>query len=807
MFIKAKPIFLKDKNKRPNTFAVFSKKITVDKTNDLMIRITACSYYRLRINGEFVCHGPARSGHGTARVDEYSLDGFIKAGENLIETETACYFGTFGTVNEDTGEPAFVIAEIYQNGRIICFTDTDWEGREVYQRDRYAQRHSHCRQITEVWHLDENYPSPAALPRGEVEAVPCPRFIPRGVPYPEYQHIKANFLIETGACAYDTEKPLHTTFFDRWNEEYAMQGERPGAEDLRLERKPLDCAVKKRGGAVSFGEGAGFKYASYDLKSMYVGFIEFSVTLAEASCVDIIYGERVEDDGDISSQPAHNTCFRVYCPAGKTSFTSFEPYACRYVKAVVKTEKPFEINGVGVLTYVTPDTRGGTFLCSDENVNAIYEAAYKTLLLNTLDIFMDCPDRERGGWLCDSLWTGRAAALMLADPSVERAMIENFVCVPADECFYGFFPQCYPAAGDFRHGALTTWSFWLIAEIREYYNRTGDRELLDKMKPRIDGFFDGVQKLCGEHGLFESKSTVFVDWSQSNNRENVYPVSCAANAIYAYALLSYDELYGVPEAKEHAEKIRKTLKEKAIDGGVYDPRYILRDSLDIKDGKLVGKPYFTEAAQYTMLWADLFTKEECPKLTETVVNELGPCPRVRPMSLDIGAANMFIGLCIRLDMLSKLGYKEVMFEEIKHLCGYMLKEGPGTLWETVSGKSSRCHGFMAHIGVLLSRDILGLDIPQTVPEKYVNIAPNPCGLRFAEGTVDTPDGVISVSWHKGEGEFELNVSAPASYKLNITLPPEIRGYDTVTVNGERIKERKYAFPAQTSPVFIKAETK
>lgn len=806
MFKKAKPIFLKGKNERPNTFAVFSKRIKSDETNGLAVRITACSYYRLRINGLFVCHGPARSGRGAARVDVYPLDGYVKSGENLIEIEAACYCGAFGTVNEDTGEPAFVIAEIYgKDKEIICFTDADWEGRTVYQRDRYAQRHSHCRQITEVWRLDENYPSLSSLPCEEVAVVPHPVFIPRAVPYPGYDHIKAKTLIEAGACEYE-EKPLNVTFFDRWNEEYAMQGERPGAEDLNLKRIPLACSVKKNGGAVCFGAGKGYKYASFDLKAMYVGFVEFTVTLSEPCCVDIIYAERVEDDGSLSSQPAHNTCLRVYCPAGKTSFTSFEPYAFRYIKAVVKTELPFEINGIGVLTYSTPDARGGTFLCSDEDINRIYDASYKTLLLNTLDIFMDCPDRERGGWLCDSLWTGRAAALMLADPSVERAMIENFLCVPAEECYYGFFPQCYPATGNFRDGALTTWSFWFIIEIYEYYMRTGDRELIERSRPRLDAFFDGVAKLCGEHGLFESHSTVFVDWSLSNNHEYVYPISCAANVEYACALECYDKLFNVPKAKEHAEKIRKTLQGVAIDTGGYDPRYILHDSLKYEDGKLTGKPFYSEAAQYTMLWGELFSEKECPGLIDAVVNELGPCPNRKPPTLDVGEANMFIGLCIRLDMLSRLGYTEQMLKEIRYLCGIMLKEGPGTLWETVSGKSSRCHGFMAHIGVLLSRDILGLDIPQTLPEKSVNIAPNPCGLRFAEGTTDTPDGVISVSWYKNENEFELNVSAPASYKLNVRLPKEVRGYDMITLNGEEIKDVKHVITAG-SPVCIKAFAK
>ena len=382
-------------------------------------------------------------------------------------------------------------------------------------------------------------------------------------------------------------------------------------------------------------------------------------------------------------------------------------------------------------------------------------------------------------------------------------MIENFLCEPAEDCYYGFFPQCYPASGDFKNGALTTWSFWLIAEIREYYERTGDRELIDRMKPRIDGFFDGVSKLCGEHGLFESHSTVFVDWSLSNNREYVYPISSAANVLYAYSLECYDALYGVPEAREHAAKIRKTLKETTIDGGGYDPRFILHDSLEYKDGKLKGKPFYSEAAQYTMLWGGLFSEEECPGLIDAVVNELGPAPNRKPPTLDIGAANMFIGLCIRLDMLSKLGYTDVMLKEIRRLCGHMLKEGPGTLWETVSGTSSCCHGFMAHIGVLLSRDILGLDIPRTVPEKTVKIAPHTSGLRFAQGTVNTPDGVISVSWSLSRKSFELNVTAPKEYTLGVALPEEVRGFDKLTVNGAEITGKEYNFKLK-SPVAIKA---
>ena len=42
-------------------------------------------------------------------------------------------------------------------------------------------------------------------------------------------------------------------------------------------------------------------------------------------------------------------------------------------------------------------------------LNRIYNGARRTLRLSTLDIFMDCPQRERGGWLCDSHFAAQAA--------------------------------------------------------------------------------------------------------------------------------------------------------------------------------------------------------------------------------------------------------------------------------------------------------------------------------------------------------------------------------------------------------------
>ena len=42
-------------------------------------------------------------------------------------------------------------------------------------------------------------------------------------------------------------------------------------------------------------------------------------------------------------------------------------------------------------------------LPQDTELALIYDAALESFRANALDLFMDCPSRERGGWLCDKL--------------------------------------------------------------------------------------------------------------------------------------------------------------------------------------------------------------------------------------------------------------------------------------------------------------------------------------------------------------------------------------------------------------------
>jgi alpha-L-rhamnosidase len=88
-FLSAKPVWLKGIEKEMNIFAGFRAVFEAPSDAKIFLRIAASSLYRGWLNGEFLCHGPARGPHGFYRVDEWDLTGKIVKGKNLIAFEAA----------------------------------------------------------------------------------------------------------------------------------------------------------------------------------------------------------------------------------------------------------------------------------------------------------------------------------------------------------------------------------------------------------------------------------------------------------------------------------------------------------------------------------------------------------------------------------------------------------------------------------------------------------------------------------------------------------------------------------------------
>lgn len=774
---KAAPIFLSGLENTLNVQAGFRHDVVLGQPPEkAILRITARSYYRLYINGEVCMHGPARTAHGYLRVDELDVAAWLWKGKNCIAVETVAGVGCLGGYSNDcTAESSLLMAELELDGKVVLATDAGWDALRLSERVEYTEKISHCRQNSEVYRLDEGYTRwrtqlPATAPKlpwvkAALCAGPRPQLLGRPMPLPTLEKHGGAQLVLTADAAFDRSIPYQPAWYEEQYGEYYSKIEEHVLQDYVQTREgPLKAKAECRRGGVAFTGVAGDETpcAFFDLGEPRLGFLGFTVRCSRAGVLDVAHLEGMNPTDDKHGAiGGANPMTRLYLPAGEWSFLTMEPMLARHLKFYFRGLGDCELLDIHVRGYCYPDRARTGFVCSDEDINRLYRAALRTLRYNTLDIFMDCPERERGGWLCDSLWTSRAAALMLGDLSVEKAFLENFLLAPYGDGVgspNNFFPEVYPGSKLPGAPSITTWSFWLMLELAEYVERSGDLQLALQHEKRVADFVEGCARYEGPSGLLENMPNIFIDWSMSNDPAFNQPISTAANALYAFMLQRLAQLYRRADWQEAAGRVRSVLRGALLgDGG---PDFLNKpffpDALcRLPDGRLKKQDRYSEACQYTILWSELFDKAEIPAVADEVLHGMGPAPQRAPSTL-LGRSGLFIGLCIRMDLLAKWHEPELLLRELRAVYLPQLSEGPGTLWEVQElNGTSRCHGFASHAGVHLLRDLLGLDIPRVfdlearrllTPDEQRTAMwkePHLCGLRWMRGAVETPNGAVS----------------------------------------------------------------
>lgn len=786
-----KKIFLKDLRTEKNCQAGFRKDLLLDgPPTTAVLRVTACTFYRAYINGKFLFHGPARAAHGYARIDTIDLSGCLEIGRNSVAIEVAGYCEPTLHV---TGEPSFLLAEIEADGKIVLATDDSWKGVRLSQKRANAAPFSHARSIMEVYDLDARYfdwrtnptdqpAEPAWIPVEEVDD--SRQLLDRGVELADVGLVGGARLLsvantistasDEGSESHQEEDPVADCINER---EIPFRGTtRPddfaddGHVHLQVETTEENTSL------------------TYDFGAVSSAFVGVELFLPDGGSVDLVHADRIADDGSIDPNGCASRCVvRLHCEAGRTRFESFEPYSVRYLRVIVRGARSFTLGDVFLRRYQYPDIKGGTFLCNDGQINRIYAAARLTLLANTIDVFIDTPGRERGGWLCDSFWTARAARLMLGDTQVERAMLENFLAPTVAEHFDGYLPAVYPAG---KSTNLPNWTMYMILQLVEFFHRTGDREFIDRYETRVGEIVAQLSRHENSEGVLENlPGWIFVDGSTTPLPEYYHqPISMPTNALYARMLDCVDELYGRPQMREKATRIRNRLREANADIRADRPAEFLADSLQREeDGTLSRKKLVSEAAQYYAGWLDVASPEDHPAVFKALFEQYGPSPERLLDNPRLMRSDHFAAMPLRFEVLVANDEHERLLREVRYLYSRMIDGGAGALWEGISDTGSVCQGFASHAGVWLVRDFLGLGAPDEL-SKSINVAPHPSGLKWAKGSVATATGIASVDWSMGPRSFRLEATVPQGYRAELRLPEEVRGWGEVLLNGDRVED-------------------
>lgn len=769
-FLAAKPVWPLGRDKERNLFVGFQAFVDVAEHADAMLRLTGASVYRVSVNGQFVGHGPARGPHGWFRIDEMDLTPTLRAGRNVVAIEVAGY-----NVNSYylLDQPSFLQAEIVAGGKVLAATggEPGFAAMIIDARLQKVQRYSFQRTFTEAYRLTPGWDEWKSDSTARIEPVTCAGVavhddLPRRVPYPTYTCRPAAWDVSSGTLR--TGMGPKNLWRDRSLVAVGPEfGGYPEAElvtipsiELQKVTSVPDATIDK---PMSMGQGIEIGSNAYhiiDFGTNLTGFPGATITCKDKTRLFLTFDEVLSDnDVDFKRLDTVNIILLEMEP-GTYRFESFEPYTMRYLKPLV-LEGGCTIRDVYLRELANPDVWRAQFAASDVRLNRLFEAGRETFRQNAVDIFMDCPSRERAGWLCDSFFTSRVAMDLMGRPVIEKNFVENYL-LPAKFEFLpeGMLPMCYPA--DHNDGVfIPNWAMWFVVELEEYLARSNDRAMVDALQPRVMGLLDYFKPFENNDGLLQKLANwVFVEWSVANSFTQ--DVNYPSNMLYAGMLAATGRMYGQNALVEKAERIREIIRKQSFDGEFFV------DNAVLKGGRLEVTRNRTETCQYYAFFFDVAAPERHAELFRKLVEDFGPHRAETNKFPEIHPSNSFIGNMLRAEILSRNGRsRQILDESIDYLL-YMA-DRTGTLWENIHAGASCNHGFASHIMHTLYRDILGIHrgdpTQRTVELRFCSVPK----LDWCEGRLPIGDGdsAISLRWWKDGGKVLYRIDTPADWRIEV----------------------------------------
>lgn len=456
-----------------------------------------------------------------------------------------------------------------------------------------------------------------------------------------------------------------------------------------------------------------------------------------------------------SELPGQNTTEEELNFASAGEYFSFRMHSVGFVTLVMENpgEKAADVSVQLIASYY-PVKEEGSFVCSDEGFNKVYDVCKHTLKICRQTIHLDSPQHQEllactGDYYIDMLMT----LYMYGDMKLsELDLIRTADWLAAN-------------AGRMFH---TTYSLIWVQMLRDCYTFTGNKELLYKCEPALNALFGRFDSYFGESGVIEyPPDFMFVDWTVVDGYSMHHPPKALGqtvlNAFYYAALTNAVDIFARLGRREKAAEFRERARvfKENFNREFYDAEKGLY--FDGKNDAYGGfynylpdnsaKRYYTKYPDILAAAYGLFPGDAAQLLEKIIFNdEMGD---IQPyftsyLLLAVKKAGLFEKYGMRL--LAR--WKPVVSE-----CDKGLKEG----WIAPQPDYSfdHSHSWGGIVGYYLPGALLNMTIAEPGMKK-LHFAPALYGLEFADISFPTPYGKVSVRLRKGK---EPVISVPEGITL------------------------------------------
>ena len=477
-------------------------------------------------------------------------------------------------------------------------------------------------------------------------------------------------------------------------------------------------------------------------------------------CIHIYYGESAEEAMD----KKHCETLDILT-GGQSPCEVCDSKAFRYVYIEPEQNASYEEVIMDFEYAPMEKERSGSFRCSDELLNNIWDTAAYTMDLTTREFFMDGIKRDRWTWSGDAI----------------QSYLMNYYLRFDTECVKRTIRQLRGKDPVTAHvNTIMDYTFYWFKSIHDYYLYTADLDFVREMWSRMVTLMDYVEGRLNGDGMAEGQSDdwIFVDWVD-------FPMHKRGTLCFEQILLMKAmetmavcaKLLGVKtDYRVKAESLRNKIKQTFWS---YERKAYYHA---IEEGQM--NQQITKFPNMFAILYGLAYEEERHEIMKSVMLN----PAIDPITTPYMRFYELETLCID-------GLQTEVLQEIRDYWGGMLHEGATSFWEKYNPEEtgtqhlamygrpygkSLCHAWGASPIYLIGKYYLGVQPTKPGYEEYL-VKPVLGDLQWMEGDVPTPFGKIHVSMSRQEvtiysdgghgtlmiGEKEIEIPAKQEIKIGL----------------------------------------
>ena len=465
----------------------------------------------------------------------------------------------------------------------------------------------------------------------------------------------------------------------------------------------------------------------------------FDIVAPQGTIVDFHNFEFIQPDGRYNFAEGMNNSFRYICRDGRQVYRTNLRRGLRYSYMILRNmTAPVEIRSVELLMATYPQSRRGSFKCSDQKLDKIWEVGGRTLHCCSEDTYTDCPTYEQVHWVGDARNEALVDWVVNGDPRLwYRCLEQTGRSLERSEITESHVPSAWT-------NILPAWSFFWMRSCKEYVVFTGDlekgRNLLDFVSRNIEGV---ISHLDGQ-GLFNIRGWNMFDWAEMDtpNQGVVTHQNC-------FAVMALDDAADMADllGSDAGQAWRTYAQDLAQAINTYlwnEEKQAYTDCLHDNEQSSV----FSQQTQTAAYLSGVAKGDRAIRCRDILFN---------PPDDFVKAGSPFFEFFL-LEALQGENRVREFLDIIRRDWGFMVDMGATTFWEmwSVRGEDGRmtrshCHGWSSAPTYFLSTYILGVK-PGGPGFSSVIIKPHPGDLEWCRGVVPTPRGDVEVEWENEPGK-------------------------------------------------------